>query len=112
MRSETEPVPIDIAGKTYHMRATFGALIQVKKLTGIDLSQGVNEDSAANLELLPALLWALCGGSKTNLSLEEFEDQLLLSDAEYYTERLQLALNPNGEPAGDAKNAVQNPASG
>ena len=69
-----DEITLELAGKQYPLRLTMHRVRLLKELTGVDVMNGGAD--LGTPENLSRTLFALAGGKATNLSVDEFEDEL------------------------------------
>jgi hypothetical protein len=68
-------ITLELAGKSFPLRLTMHRVRLLKELTGVDVMNGGGQELGTP-ENLSRTLYALAGGKATNMSVDEFEDEM------------------------------------
>lgn len=89
---------IELGGRTFHLRATMGALRDAKTEHGVDI-QKIGDDPLDLVVLAYhfAKAGALSQGSELKLSLSEFEQSIEAADLPTIGKAFEAVMNTGGE---------------
>lgn len=97
----TQSIPIELGGKTRHIRYTFNALVTLEDELGIPISEiGEIMSGSVSLKNLRRLIWAGLIHEDKDLTQEEVGEFLSLADITEIADKLARAFEaalPSGE---------------